>query len=263
MRRVACLCSVLVVCVCSMPVTHSEPLLCPSDTEHTPQDAERMTKAATGILAPVYGPLAEHIVEELRLAQMEGIAIDIGSGPGTLIIELAKRTRMHWINADINPHYFAGFLRRAEEAGLTGRVSAIFADAQALPFRDNYADVIVSRGSFHFWPDKRMAFSEIYRVLKPGGLAYIGRGFSENLPVHTARQIRAAQEKEDREKSVLDYSVAETASEMRDIMAFLGIESYRIRIPKPPGSDGINYGIWIEIRKKPVRTTDGETLSGE
>jgi SAM-dependent methyltransferase len=216
-----------------------------------------MVNTATGILAPVYAPLAEHIVREFQLAQKEGIGIDIGSGPGTLIIELAKRTRMHWINADINPHFFPGFLKRADEAGLAGRVSAVFADAQALPFKDNYAHVIVSRATLQFWKDKRLAFSEIYRVLKPDGIAFIGRGFSDNLPVDTARQIRAAQKKEDREESALTYSIAETESDLRSIMASLGIQSYRIHIPNPPGSDGISYGIWIEIRKEVTPTTDG------
>jgi SAM-dependent methyltransferase len=253
--------STLVVCAWLTAAGHTAPLLHPNDATHTPQDATNMVRAAAGILAPVYGPLAEHIVEEFQLAQKQGIGIDVGSGPGTLIIELAKRTRMHWINADINPHFFPGFLERADEAGIAGRVSAVFADAQALPFRDNYADVIVSRGSFQFWKDKRLAFSELYRVLKPGGIAFIGRGFSENLPVDTAHQIRAAQKKEDREDSVLKYSVAETESELRDIMASLGVESYGIHIPKPSGSEGINYGLWIEIRKKAVPTADGEQLS--
>lgn len=208
-----------------------------------------MVKTAEELLVPVYAPLAEQIVTEFDLAEKEGIGIDVGSGPGTLIIELCKRTRLHWINADINPHFFPAFLKAAEEAGLGGRVSAVFADAQALPFRDNYADVVVSRGTLQFWEDKRLAFSEIYRVLKPGGVAFIGRGFSDNLPVDVARKIRAIQ-KERKNKEVVTYSVAETASEIRRIMEQLKIDDFRIRIPAPPGSEGVKYGIWIEIHKK-------------
>ena len=256
MPLLASFCCILTMWLAAIPITDSQPLLYPSDAKHSPQDAERMVKAASGILSPVYEPLAEHIVGEFQLTEQEGVGIDVGSGPGTLIIELAKRTRLHWINADINPHFFPGFLKLGEDAGVGGRVSAIFADAQALPFRDNYADVIVSRGTLQFWKDKRRAFSEIYRVLKPNGIAFIGRGFSDNLPVDIARRIRAAQHKEDREESVLEYSVAETESEMHHIMKSLEIESYRIHIPKPPGSDGLNYGIWIEVRKEGPWTTD-------
>ncbi|MDX9981491.1 MAG: class I SAM-dependent methyltransferase, partial [Lentisphaeria bacterium] len=153
--------------------------------------AERMIRSSETTLAPVYAPLAEHLVAELALADRTGIGIDLGSGPGTLIVELCPRSPgMHWINADINPHFFAYFCRLAEKHGVAQQVSAVFADAQNLPFRDNYADVVVSRGTYHFWPDRAAGFREIHRILKPGGAAYIGRGFPPNLPAETARAIR-------------------------------------------------------------------------
>ena len=69
-------------------------------------------------LAPVYGPLAEQIVSEFELARKPGTGIDLGGGPGNLVIELCKRTRrMHWINADINPHFPPHFNQQAAEAG--------------------------------------------------------------------------------------------------------------------------------------------------
>lgn len=122
-------------------------------------------------------------------------------------------------------------------------MDTVFADAQALPFKDNYADIIVSRGSFQFWKDKRLAFSEIYRVLKTGGIAFIGRGFSENLPVEIAKNIREQTDGGPR------YDVAGTAEELRQIMKILSINEYKIQMPKPPGSEGINYGIWLEFYK--------------
>lgn len=220
------------------------PLLVPSEDARRRADALKFQRTATTTLAPVYGPLAEQIASEFQLAEKEGIGIDLGSGPGTLIIELCKRTRrMHWINADINPHCFPFFFKTAEEAEVGDRISAVFADAQALPFKDNYADIIVSRGSFHFWKDRKLAFSEIYRVLKPDGVAFIGRGFSENFPVEIARQVRAKQ------KGGPKYDIAKTEAELRGIMTALGIEAYRIRLPKPPGSADVNYGIWLEFNK--------------
>ena len=146
----------------------AEPLRYPSPERFTPDDVSSMTRAASGRLAPVYGPLAEWLVSELGLAGKDGIGVDLGGGPGTLVLELGHRTEtMHWVNADINPFFFSGFHDAVKEAGLEGRCSAIFADASLLPFRDGYADVIVSRGSFPFWDDKRQGFSEVYRVLRP------------------------------------------------------------------------------------------------
>ncbi len=207
--------------------------------------AARMIKASRGLLAPVYGPLAEQIVRDCQLENMEGIGIDLGSGPGSLIMELCQRTddRMHWINADVNPCFFPYFLKMAEKNGFTGRISAIYADAQSLPFRDDYADILTSRGSYRFWQDKVKAFGEIWRILKPGGVAYIGRGFAEDFPVSTVARIRS------RQKGGMNYNTKEKADELRKIMTELEISTYRIIIPQTGKAQGLNYGIWIEIRK--------------
>ena len=37
-------------------------------------------------------------------------------------------------------------------------------------------DLVVSRGSIWFWDNPGKALKEIYRILKPGGKAYIGGG---------------------------------------------------------------------------------------
>ena len=230
---------VLLLCVVGCLSTERAPAT--RDKRDPQQSARSMIKASEGRLAPVYAPLAEQIAADFDLAEKEGIGIDLGSGPGTLIIELCERTQLHWINADINPHFFPYFYEQAGQRGFGGRVSAMFADACVLPFRDNYADLIVSRGSFHFWPDQTKAFSEIYRVLKPGGVAYIGRGFPRNLPVRTARKIRAS--------GRLKYDVEKTANDLRHIMDVLKIEEYKIFRPEPPGAERVNYGVWVEFHK--------------
>ena len=216
-------------------------------SKHTQADAERMIRAAEGTLAPVYAPLAEEIVEKLTLENREGIGIDLGSGPGTLIVELCKRTKLHWINADINPHFFGYFFSKAEARGYGGRVSAICADACALPFRDGFADVMVSRGSFHFWPDLQKGLAEVRRVLKPGGVAYIGRGFPQRLPLETAKQTRSKQGK------AMKYDPAETEQQLRTIMQALGIKDYRVDRPRADNEEGVNYGVWLQFRKAKIQ----------
>lgn len=214
--------------------------------------AERMISASRGALAPVYAPLAEQIVNDFDLAEAEGVGIDVGSGPGTLVVELARRTRMHWINADINAAFFPWFFGLVEQAGLTGRASAMLADARRLPFRCGYADVVVSRGSYPFWgdgDDRRQGFAEIYRVLKPGGVAYVGRGFSRTLPVETARSVRRKQ------GGKIGYDRGEAADELRRIMDDLGIRNYRVETPAPERAGDLNYGVWVEFHKPEA---DGE-----
>ncbi len=236
---------VLFSLIASIPVV-SEPLTVPSYDEYTQERADRFWNTATnGALAPVYAPLAEWLVQEFQLKEQKGIGIDLGGGPGIVSTELAKRTdSLFWINADINTFFIPYVHRYAEKAGVAHRVSAVFAGAQALPFRDEYAVIIVSRGSFPFWENQQLAFAEIYRVLKPGGIACIGRGLSENLPVETARKVRTKQ------KGGPEYNMQETEEKLRGFMKELGITTYQIHKPQPPNSEGINYGIWIEFHKK-------------
>jgi len=230
-------------CAGPSPRMSSEDQTKVAQKEYTREDAIRMIQASEGRLSPVYGPLAQQLVEDLGLDGRTGVGIDLGSGPGTLIIELCQRTKMHWINADINPHFFPYFLQQAEKHGSGGRVSAVQADAQALPFRDNYADVIVSRGSFWLWRDKVKAFGEIWRVLKPGGAAYIGRGFSENLPLEVAKTVRGGRGEGP------EYDIAATIRELHAIMKSLKVKDYRIIQPRLGNEEGVNYGVWIEFRK--------------
>lgn len=210
-------------------------------------NAENMHRVADTTFRPLYGPLAEDIVGTLDIDDLSGTGIDIGGGPGNLVVELARRTpSMRWINVDINPHVIPFVENAARQAGLAGRVTAREADAVALPYADNSIDVAVSRGSFHLWSDLEGGLAEIVRVLKPGGAAYIGRGFSPNLPVRTARSIRERQRKNG---FVPSYDVEETAKRLETAIRALGVTEYTVRIPAPRGSGDVSYGVWIIFRK--------------
>ncbi|OPZ05468.1 MAG: hypothetical protein BWZ10_03040 [candidate division BRC1 bacterium ADurb.BinA364] len=155
---------------------------------------------------------------------------------------------MHWVNADINPHCFPGFLARAAEEGLGGRVSAIFADAQALPFRDGYARIVVSRGSLQFWGDLKLGLSEVYRTLAPGGAAFIGRGLPRDMPPDVARTVREGHSKEGK-GGPPPYDPDETARQLAEIMEEFGVKDYTVHRPRIEGAEDVNYGVWLEFHK--------------
>jgi len=152
LRRFYLLALILVLCGAGCVTVKHAPSS--RDEKYTEQNAIGMIRVRRGTLASVYAPMAKQIAMDFYLREKEGIGIDIGSGPGTLILELCRHSRLHWINADINPHFFPHFYKQAQQQGLGHRVSAVFVDTGALLFRDNYADIIVSRGSFPFWQDK-------------------------------------------------------------------------------------------------------------
>lgn len=201
--------------------------------------AASMNKAASQVLAPVYPYLARYIADTFALHNSSGIGIDIGGGPGNLVTELCCHTsKMYWISSDINPWYFPYVHQRAKNQSCSNRVGFIKADATDLPFKNNFADIIVSRASFHFWDDMEEGFSEIKRVLKPGGKAIVGRGFPPNMPVDTARSIRQKQD-----RSITGYNPKNFATKLKGIMEKLNINTYKIVIPK--SEVDVPYGIWI------------------
>ncbi len=53
----------------------------------------------------------------------------------------------------------------------------VFGDANAIPFDDESMNLVVSHDSFFFWENLPRGFSECRRVLRPGGMVYIGSGF--------------------------------------------------------------------------------------
>ena len=131
-------------------------------------------RTMTGDRAPMYEPLARQMVQEYGLR--DGVALDIGSSTSPFLIELARKTKMRCYAVDIDPWALRLLGVFIDQAGLAGRVSTVEGDWQSLPLRSNFADFIFSRGTIPFIPDKVRAVRETYRVLKPGGVAYIGHG---------------------------------------------------------------------------------------
>ena len=175
-----------------------------------------------------------------------GWILDLATGTGDVALEAIRQATgdRRVIGIDFSEVMIRAANRKILRRRLSKTICLGLGDGVALPFRDNYADIIVSRGSFHFWKDQEQAFKEIYRVLKPGAAAYIGRGFSPNLPVETARKIRSER------GGKVKYDVDKTADELRGIMNTLGIAEYTIHRPKSAGDEDVNYGVWVEFHKK-------------
>ncbi len=138
-------------------------------------DPERMDNLSKGIFKDIYPLIARQIIE--RCGIKKGICIDIGSGPGALAVALAKITDLNIYSLDISAEMHVIAKKNIEREGLIHRIFPVIGNVHQLPFSDNFADLIVSRGSMFFWKDKKTSFKEIYRVLRSGGRVYIGWGF--------------------------------------------------------------------------------------
>jgi ubiquinone/menaquinone biosynthesis C-methylase UbiE len=124
-------------------------------------------------------PYHKMIAEEVRVRE-NGVLLDIGTGPGILPLEIAKRfPNSKIIGIDLSEKMIEiankNKARNKKLANLEFRVM----DANALGFGDSSLDMVISTGSLHHWKRPIKILNEIYRCLKPGCEAWIYDGYGD------------------------------------------------------------------------------------
>lgn len=138
--------------------------------------AVSMDEIAKTVFAPIYPVIARNAIAETGVRR--GLCLDLGSGPGMLAMAMAREASDLELAAfDFNEDARLIAEDNITEAGLSDRIRTTSGDVHAMPYEDGSINLIVSRGSMFFWDDLGGAFMEIWRVLAPGGAAYIGGGF--------------------------------------------------------------------------------------
>jgi SAM-dependent methyltransferase len=89
------------------------------------------------------------------------IVVDIGCGPGNVFATVGGKPKV-LIGVDISP----GALKMAEDVGYI----PFLADAQNLPLRDGFADLVVANATVHHCDDMAKVLAESARLVKLGGL---------------------------------------------------------------------------------------------
>jgi ubiquinone/menaquinone biosynthesis C-methylase UbiE len=130
---------------------------------------------AEHVFAPIYPVIASHIIGSNCIR--EGICLDLGCGIASLGIAIAEQTKMRVYAVDLSEKMCGLATDKAARHFVSGRLHPVIADVHKLPFVNECADLVVSRGSVFFWKDLPAAFREVGRVLAPGGEAWVGGGF--------------------------------------------------------------------------------------
>jgi ubiquinone/menaquinone biosynthesis C-methylase UbiE len=100
----------------------------------------------------------------------QGVALEIGPGPGYIGLEWLKRTSNTVLKGlDISPEIIKIADRNAAEYGLSDRAEYKQGSGSEIPFDDNFFDGIFTYDSLHEWSQPGETLLEIHRVLKPGG----------------------------------------------------------------------------------------------
>lgn len=133
-------------------------------------------------------------------------AVDLGCGGGRNAGELLKMFPKAHVTAvdysELSVKKAAAYNRIMIEAG---RCTAMQGDVSALPFRDGSFDLATAFETVYFWPGPVKSFSEVCRILKPGGRFLIvnesdgmdktGKQFEtiiDGMHTYTAEELEAA-----------------------------------------------------------------------
>jgi SAM-dependent methyltransferase len=142
-------------------------------------------------LAEVLEPQAEALADACSISPGATV-LDVAAGNGNFALAATRRGATVTAS-DLTPHMLE--LGRARSAAAGIRIEWTEGDAEQLPFQDATFDVVASVFGAMFAPQPQLVASELFRVVKPGGLVamanyspggFLGR-LSEMMAAFSAR----------------------------------------------------------------------------
>lgn len=141
------------------------------DRLHHPRFPRASTYEADWLLALDMGPnplwLLEDLLADVVIAPGAKV-LDLGSGRGATSVFLARECHAEvwavdlWIGIEAAEATF-------RDAGVATSVHAVQADARALPFDDDFFDVVISIDAWEYFGTDDHFLPRLLRVLRPGG----------------------------------------------------------------------------------------------
>ena len=165
---------------------------------------------------------AEEVDAVLEGSDLAGCTVlDIGCGAGGISLGLARdHGAGRVVGVDVEAPVLAHARRRASQAGMTDRLEFVQVEPGPLPFEAGTFDLVFSKDAIIHIPDKEALFSDILRVLRPGGRLAAGDWLiaHDDAPSSAMQQYLALED--------LDFAMASPDRYRRALAAagFSGIE---------------------------------------
>lgn len=217
---------------------------------HVRYTADLYDEYTTDFVKPFDDMLADRVLEEIQPGPPGAVILDVGTGTARFLVRLASIEELKdWrlVGTDL----FADMIDRARQTvaneGLDDRIELLQQDVHAMELPDEFADIVISRSTLHHWTQPAQALAEIYRLLKPNGIAII----------HDVRRDPSAEAIAEfnrlRALAGLSPSFLEekfTAEEVRAFLAEAGLTDYTKVIAPTRGLAAL--GIAVEITKPEI-----------
>ena len=125
------------------------------------------------LAAPGFAPFHRKVALEVTDHLKSGWVLDVGTGPGLLLAEIARRNqRLKLVGLDLSRE----MLRIASTGARGDNVGSarfVRANVKRLPFSDGAFDLVLSTASLHHWRDPEAGIRECLRVTRPRGSCWI------------------------------------------------------------------------------------------
>ena len=216
-----------------------------------------ITKAYKGL--PMEGPIAtwytkttlkdlkRHKLMARQLVEKipeNGKVLEIAPGPGYFCIELAKLGNYQITGLDISKSFVEIARKNATKTGL--KIDFREGNASAMPFEDNTFDFTFCQAAFKNFSEPVKAITEMYRVLRPGGISVIAdlrRDASPVEIVHEVKGMRLNRINEILVRWTFDHMLLKSAysvDEIKRMVSQIPFKKCKIEI------DGIGFQVWLE-----------------
>jgi len=181
-------------------------------------------------------PLVDRVLAQTDLRR-NAVIVDIGSGPGFLVREIAKRSKSFTvIGFDRSPHA----LKLGKKNCINLRnVKFIRGNAMNIPLKARSVDLVISKDSFHELGNPLNVLREMLRIIKPGGYLFI-QDLRRDLPQYL---IQRAEPRESILQKLQYYSTraSYTKKEVREVLKKLGVKPRYLATPYMTASTARRY----------------------
>lgn len=136
-------------------------------------------------------PIALPVVERMQLVATDNV-LDVGCGSGWLVRRLAKLVpNGRVVGMDISDE----MIRLARRASKDfENVLYVAGEVAEIPWQANFFQHLISVESSYYWPDPAAGIQELFRVLRPGGQAWVLINYyRENVHCHQWGQLLAVE----------------------------------------------------------------------